>query len=90
MGNSVNFSLYGPQWWVDAVGDFRLRLENSVAAGKLKLPLTVTDDATDGAFLYIRMDTQGNFEAKGNPALTQATLPLAATIFSADGKKYPL
>jgi hypothetical protein len=89
MGDAVKFTLYGPQWWVDAVGDFRLRLEKAIAARKLKLPLTVTDDATDGAILYITMDTKGNFDAKGSPTLTQTSFPLAATIFS-DGEKYSL
>jgi predicted RecA/RadA family phage recombinase len=89
MAAEAKFTINGPQWWVDAIVDFRSRLERAVAEGKLKLPLTVTDDATDGAILYLKMDTEGNFEAKGSPTLTQTSVALAATILS-DGKKHPL
>ena len=89
MGALIRFTLSGPGWWVNLMNELHLRLQREVAAGKLKLPLTITDDATDGQFLYVEMKLDGDFDAKGT-GLTQDMFPgFAATIFS-DGKKYPL
>jgi hypothetical protein len=84
MGDIVNLRIAGPGWWLDMIGVLRLRLRKEVAEGGLRLPLTVTDDATDGGLLHVTMDVNGNFSAQGN-GLTPASFPLAATIIDSDG-----
>ena len=89
MGALVKFTLSGPKWWADMVNELFLRFQKAVAEGNLELPLTVTDDATDGQILYVAMDKDANFNAMGSLTLMQSTFPPDATIFSG-GKKYPL
>ncbi len=88
MGAVVNLRFVGPGWWLDMIGQLRLRLQKEVAEGRLTPPLTVTDDATDGGLLHVTMDGDGNFNAQGN-GLTQRSFPLATTIRDASGS-HPL
>jgi hypothetical protein len=84
MGAVVNLRFVGPEWWLDMIGQLRLRLQKEVVEGRLTLPLTVTDDATDGGLLHVTMERDGNFNAQGN-GLTPSSFPLAATIRDAGG-----
>ncbi len=85
MGDVVNFRLVGPDWWLNMVGEFRLRLQKEVAEGGLTLPLTVTDDVTDGARFYVAVDVRGNFSAMAPPTLMPTAFPLTVTIRDAGG-----
>ena len=84
MGDRSSYTLSGPKWWADMVNELFLRLQREVAEDKLKLPLMVTDDATDGQLLYVAMDENGNFDAKSY-GLTQNMFPLPATVTDSGG-----
>ncbi len=85
MGEFVRLTISGPQWWVDRMGALRLYFQREVAAGRLTLPLELTDDATDGALLHVTMNANESFNAQWSGSMDSPFPNLPVTIRDVGG-----